>query len=450
MPEPVWRGLLRLSLVACPVRLAPSPAAVRRGRRIPGTGPGGAPEAAADDTANVIEIDHFSPRDQIEKARIETSYFLFTDADAAADTLEALRLAMARSDRDGLGYLRGGGIERMVLLQTYGGGLMLSVLGPPNPARRLASGEGEVARELVETADAIIGRHFLGVDPNTLHDRFEERRRPAAHHRAVHSRRASDRVAEPPPPPAPEGEPEAAQSAAAFQLTAIGRGAAAAPVAPEKAADGDERAPGAEPATASGEEAQADGIELVEAAVPAETAGAFSDADREIAEAQRQALERRPLSAEGKGRDVGAEVLLHIMGVGDRRFVERGWAGQPGGRRQIEAISIRPLDKIDPSGVEFRVFAQGGRATAWVSNGNYAGTRGRELPLTGFAVRPAAELRDRFDVVYEGCFFEGGMVGPKRNGEICTSPMPNDPLEAVRVSIVERTEATVVSLPRPD
>ena len=142
-------------------------------------------------------------------------------------------------------------------------------------------------------------------------------------------------------------------------------------------------------------------------------------------------------TGDAEGRELGTEILLHIMGLGDRRFVEPGWAGHPGSRRQIEAMSIRPREELEPSAIEFRVFAQEGRATAWVSNGNYAGTRGRQLPLTGFAVRPSPELRDRFDIVYEGCFFDGGVVGPKRNGEICTSPVANDPLEAVRVSIVE-------------
>ena len=137
-------------------------------------------------------------------------------------------------------------------------------------------------------------------------------------------------------------------------------------------------------------------------------------------------------------RELGTEVLLHILGLGDRRYVEPGWAGHPGSRRQIEALSIRPREELPPSAVEFRVFAQEGRATAWVTNGNYAGTRGRGLPLTGFAVRPAPELRDRLEIVYEGCFFEGGVVGPKRDGELCVSPVADDPLEAVRVSIVER------------
>jgi hypothetical protein len=140
----------------------------------------------------------------------------------------------------------------------------------------------------------------------------------------------------------------------------------------------------------------------------------------------------------GDPGELGTEILLHIMGLGDRRYIEPGWAGNPGSHRQVEAISIRPRDGMPPSAVEFRVFAQEGRATAWVSNGNYAGTRGRGLPLTGFAVRPAPDHRDDVEIVYEGCFFEGGVVGPKRNGELCMSPIENDPLEAIRVSMFPR------------
>ncbi len=140
------------------------------------------------------------------------------------------------------------------------------------------------------------------------------------------------------------------------------------------------------------------------------------------------------------GRELGAEILLHIVGLGDRRFIEPGWAGSPGSRREIEAISIRPRDELEPSAIEFRVFAQHGRVTAWVSNGSYAGTRDRQLPLTGFAVRAASDLRDRLDIVYEGSFVDGGVVGPKMNGETCASPIDDDPLEAIRISIVERPD----------
>ena len=45
---------------------------------------------------------------------------------------------------------------------------------------------------------------------------------------------------------------------------------------------------------------------------------------------------------------------------------------------------------------------------------------------------------ERLEIAYEGSFFEGGVVGPKRNGELCVSPVADDPLEAVRVTIIDQ------------
>ena len=42
--------------------------------------------------------------------------------------------------------------------------------------------------------------------------------------------------------------------------------------------------------------------------------------------------------------------------------------------------------------------------------------------------------------MYEGWFAEGGAVGPLRNGESCLSPVPDDPIEALRVSFIERQD----------
>jgi non-homologous end joining protein Ku len=170
-------------------------------------------------------------------------------------------------------------------------------------------------------------------------------------------------------------------------------------------------------------------------ALPAEPADAAASpaAAETTSDAETDAAVTDPLP-----REIGTEILLRLIDVGDRRFDGPGWAGMPGSARRVEAISIRPRDELAPDAVEFRVFAPEGRATPWVSNGNYAGTSGRQLALTGFAARPRPEIADRFDVVYEGWFAEGGAVGPLRNGESCLSPVPDDPIEALRVSFIER------------
>jgi DNA end-binding protein Ku len=573
MAEAVWNGFLRLSLVSCPVRLAPASSeahvirldqlnsrtgnpvtqqfvdsrtgdvvaanAVVRGYRGEGAGDAAGHvtisdeeyEALSAETRNIIEVAHFSPSGRVDRARLETSYYIYPDGGLAPDTLDALRLAMRRGGHDAIAYVRLGERERMVLIQLHGTGLMLSTLRPPRalePAEFAERAERDVPPEMVEIAETIIARRVLEGDPNALHDRYESRLRgliaqkagggvslppePAAASVAspppVQAASAATLApppipepAPPPPPPAPpppvaaaampqpepeppapqsepepepvvdttpapEGEPEGSVLAGAPDLEPVAVTPPPEPIPspvpqpePEGSVLSGEPAPKpvpapeperaavepprpeperqAEPAAAAPAAAEAAAPE--DATPPAEAESAPAEAAASPSDAAALArAEQRVFGGDQQAKELGTEILLHIMGLGDRRFVEPGWAGHPGSRRQIEAMSIRPREELESSAIEFRVFAQEGRATAWVSNGNYAGTRGRQLPLTGFAVRPAPELRDRFDIVYEGCFFDGGVVGPKRNGEICTSPVANDPLEAVRVSIVER------------
>jgi hypothetical protein len=80
-----------------------------------------------------------------------------------------------------------------------------------------------------------------------------------------------------------------------------------------------------------------------------------------------------------------------------------------------------------------------GRQTPWVTDAKLCGTRGQGLPLTGFAIRLAPHVAERFDVVYQGAFFESGVAGPHRNGELCIPPITDDPLEAINVRMIRRS-----------
>lgn len=157
----------------------------------------------------------------------------------------------------------------------------------------------------------------------------------------------------------------------------------------------------------------------------------------------RERVVERPGRAGGAvqplARVVPTEVVLHIHRVGDRRFVGEGWFGARGQRLHIEAFSIRPADSLAASDIEFMGFGSGNRQTPWVTEGRLCGTRGRGLPLTGFAVRLTPAAQRRFDVAYEGAFIESGVVGPSRNGEPCLPPVPDDPLEAINIRITERS-----------
>jgi hypothetical protein len=135
---------------------------------------------------------------------------------------------------------------------------------------------------------------------------------------------------------------------------------------------------------------------------------------------------------------VPTEILLHIERAGDRVFPGHGWVGALGRKLRIEGFSIRPLEGLQPGDIEFKAFEPNGQETPWVTAGTLCGTRGRGMPLVGFAVRLAPHLRERFEAIYEGSFFNAGIVGPNRNGEPCRSAVGNDPLEAVNIRLIDR------------
>jgi hypothetical protein len=136
--------------------------------------------------------------------------------------------------------------------------------------------------------------------------------------------------------------------------------------------------------------------------------------------------------------EIGTEIVLHVERLGDRRFSGQGWVGNRGRKLRIEAFSIRPTETLTAGDIEFKGSGPNGRETPWVTDAKLCGTRGQRLPLTGFAVRLAPHVGDRFDVVYEGAFFESGVIGPYRNGELCLPAVVDDPLEAINVRVIRR------------
>ncbi|MBV9829841.1 MAG: hypothetical protein JO001_29830 [Alphaproteobacteria bacterium] len=137
-------------------------------------------------------------------------------------------------------------------------------------------------------------------------------------------------------------------------------------------------------------------------------------------------------------REVPTEILLHIERAGDRLFPGRGWVGALGRRMRIEAYSIRPTAQLAPGDIEMKAFLPNGGETPWIPGGILCGTRGRGLPLIGFAVRMTAQKSDQFEVSYQGSFFASGISETQRNGAPCRARIADDPLEAVNVRITER------------
>lgn len=137
--------------------------------------------------------------------------------------------------------------------------------------------------------------------------------------------------------------------------------------------------------------------------------------------------------------EIRLEISVHLERLGDRTFPAGQWIGNRGQRRRIEAFAIRPLEAISSQDIEYKAFGPNGRETPWVTDAKLCGTRGQGIPLTGFAIRLASHLRERYDVTYEGSFFDGGISGPVSNGRTCKSTRLDDPLEDVDIHLVLRS-----------
>jgi hypothetical protein len=146
-----------------------------------------------------------------------------------------------------------------------------------------------------------------------------------------------------------------------------------------------------------------------------------------------------PVVIPASPEEVRVEIIAHVRGRGDVRFVEAPWAGRLGSGLWIESFSIQPRHRLAAAAIEYKGLTAAGMETEWLGSGSPCGTRGMNTPLIGFAVRQKAVASDvLFDCEYTGYFQSGATVGPCRNGAPCLSAAANDPLEGIQLRIVER------------
>ncbi|WP_160004732.1 Ku protein [Rhizobium sp. 18055] len=166
MPRPYWKGYLKLSLVTCPVAMAPATSESEKvrfhtlnketGNRVvsqyfdsvtgkPVTDDNEAKgyargendyiiltdddlDAVALDTVKTIDIDKFVPRDSIEWVYLEKPHYLTPDDPVGHEAFAVIRDAMAADNVLGVSRLVIGRRERAVVLEPRGEGIVLWTL----------------------------------------------------------------------------------------------------------------------------------------------------------------------------------------------------------------------------------------------------------------------------------------------------------------------------------
>jgi len=139
------------------------------------------------------------------------------------------------------------------------------------------------------------------------------------------------------------------------------------------------------------------------------------------------------------GQPVNLDVLVHIRGRGDVRFIDAPWVGRLGAGMWIEAFTLLSRNSAVAAAVEYKGLSTDGSESPWLPLGSLCGTRARATPLVGFAIRQKSGAGGaRFDCEYSAYFQSGATAGPTRNGAPCRSPRENDPLEGMQVRITPR------------
>ena len=110
-------------------------------------------------------------------------------------------------------------------------------------------------------------------------------------------------------------------------------------------------------------------------------------------------------------------------------------AGQPGQRRQAEALRVRINPTDIPGTVRFRVNA-GGAWSDWKYNNDIAGVIGQSKPIEAIQVELTGELDDKYDVqymVYQG----GNWTAWAANGDTAGAINQKRFVEAVQIILTE-------------
>jgi glycosyltransferase involved in cell wall biosynthesis len=150
-----------------------------------------------------------------------------------------------------------------------------------------------------------------------------------------------------------------------------------------------------------------------------------------------------PNSPEASPSSVPIEIRAHIRSRGDMSFADVAWAGRVAPGLWVESFSVRPLERLAATDIEYKGLTVTGFETPWLSDEKMCGTQGMAVPLVGFALRlkptPASAA---YDCEYSGYFQSGQTVGPVRNGAPCRSTVANDPLEGIQVRLVKRSSTS--------
>ncbi len=140
---------------------------------------------------------------------------------------------------------------------------------------------------------------------------------------------------------------------------------------------------------------------------------------------------------------VAMDVLAHIRKRGDVGAKFGDWLGNKGSGLWIEGFAVAPTNGIAIGEIEYQVVLGRGWMSPWVEGGQYAGSRGMNLPILGLRIRLLGNAAKSFNMRYSATFVDGSAMGPVASGEACEAPS----LAAVESIMIEITPTGLPKAP---
>jgi uncharacterized protein YjdB len=130
------------------------------------------------------------------------------------------------------------------------------------------------------------------------------------------------------------------------------------------------------------------------------------------------------------------DLMAHLAGSGDVHKAAGEYAGTRGKEKPVEAFSLTLVPKNARLGLRYRATMHDGGATAWLQEGQLAGSRGNAAKLEGIQIELYGADLAAYDVQYMAHIANQGDTRWYANGEHCGTS--GHTIEGLAVRIVPR------------
>jgi hypothetical protein len=142
-------------------------------------------------------------------------------------------------------------------------------------------------------------------------------------------------------------------------------------------------------------------------------------------------------------------ILGHVAGIGDVIVGADEWIAGPSAPSRIEGLSIEWSQR---SGLELRYAVKSGanQTGQMVQAGEFAGTRGRAMPLTGLILELSGRFSDAYQIAADAIFLSSPTMRVIGKRVVLSGPTGREPLVGLRIRIesIEQEPAAVTPAKR--